>query len=121
MDPNLPFRYGAAYSSAALIGAGGSVAVFTAAANANGAIVWSVVGLTKSATVSTLSLLANTAAPASSVDGDGIWLANMTTVNVPSPPIYLPRPVFIAAGKGLFFFSTQLETGAWRSVLYTLL
>ena len=119
LNPNLPFRYGAAYSSNVAIAAGVTSQVFSAAANVNGAIVWAAELFSGSAAAHSMALLAQIAAPLSVVDGDILLLIAARAAGVGQDR--LNRPVFIAAGKGLWFFSFSLEDSALRSVLYTLL
>jgi hypothetical protein len=116
------YQYGAAYSSNALIAAGGTAQVFAPASNINGAIVHQVYAYSGSAGSQGIALLAKTgAAPASLIDGDGIASAATAVVGGTVQVPQLPGPVRIAPGKGLWFFASLLETGALRHVLYTLL
>lgn len=114
--------YGASFQSNSVLGAAGTAQVFAAASNPNGAIVWLAQGFTASASGNhSISLLAKATAPTTSIDGDLIYCdAPVTAANV-SPNHELPRPVFIPAGKGLFWWSAQIETLTIKKVLYSLL
>jgi hypothetical protein len=112
-------QYGAAYTSGTNITANGTSQVFAAAANVNGATIHSVLGWSQSASAPGLLLLAKATAPTAATDGDLISAAVSAAAGaVTLQP--LTSPVRIAAGKGLWFFSSVLETSANRGVLYTL-
>lgn len=115
------YQYGAAYGSATVIAAGAVSQVFAPASNVNGAIIHQIGGYSQSAAPPALIALAKSgAAPATAIDGDIINSAVAQAAGgISMQPI--PGPVRLAAGKGLWFLSTVLETAALRSVLYTLL
>jgi hypothetical protein len=116
------FDYQVAFSSGALMGANTTEQVFAPAANTNGAILWQITWWQLSATVAPINLIAKTgAAPASINDGDVIHSAiNQSGIHTNLPS--LPRPLNIAAGKGLWFFNSfSAQSGASRAILYTLL
>jgi hypothetical protein len=124
-NPNLPVRYGASYKSNTPLAVNTPETVFTPAANVNGAIVWlaSFMAYNGSAGMAT-SMVAKSSAPTSIVDGDVILgsqnIAYVST-GVGSGGS-LMRPVFIPAGKGLYFISGGSgESITIKSVLYTLL
>jgi hypothetical protein len=115
------YQYGAAYVSNAVIPAGVTSQVFASASNVNGAIVHSCMGYTQSAAAPALILLTKSgAAPTTLTDGDALTFA-FAAAGVPTTSPPLTGPVKIAPGKGLWWWSSVLETGAYRSVLYTLL
>lgn len=116
------FTYGASYDSATALGANSPETVFTPAANANGAILWSA-QFTQNAGTPGAGFVAKTSAPTTVIDGDQIL---GTCVQTYSGGIYfesgaLPNPVKIDAGKGLYFINTAATSGANRNALYTLL
>lgn len=118
--------YGASYKSTTLMAANTPDTVFAPASNVNGAIVWNAQFITQNATTYGAGYLAKTAAPASITDGDLILSTEHAALIGANQACgaTLPRPVKIAAGKGLYFLSTSAEVGAGlalRSVLYTLL
>lgn len=121
---NRGITYGASYISSTLKGANTPDTVFSAASNVNGAIVWRATFVTSSAGTDTrCGYLAKTSAPATSVDGDPICTTDFggqTTGFYSSGK--LDEPVFIPAGKGLYYISQSAEgSSAQRGVLYTLL
>lgn len=114
-----PIKYGASYKSNTNMAANTPDTVFSAAANVRGAVVHLASINTFSASNTHGALLAKNSAPANVTDGDAILGAGG-----PNNIVYradLPREVFIPAGKGLYYISTALEAGCYRSVLYTLL
>jgi len=118
------YTYGANYKSSTALAANTPDAVFTPASNVNGAILWAAAAWTWNGTnVMNLALLAKASAPATAIDGD---LLTSGKANSPQAGSYtglldLARPVFIAAGKGLYFLSSVAEANAFRSASYTLL
>lgn len=118
--------YGASYKSNTLMAANTPDTVFAPAANVNGAIIWHAQFLTQNAATIGAGYLAKTAAPANITDGDLILSAEHASL-IGANQMFggtLPRPLKIAAGKGLYYLSTTAEVGAGltlRSVLYTLL
>jgi hypothetical protein len=115
------YPYGASYVSASLIAAGATSQVFAAASNVNGATVHSATCWTNSAAIPQVQLIAKAIAPVSGIEGDILNSAIGSGAGVAASFALLTGPIQIPAGKGLFFFSAQLETGAHRSVLFTLL
>jgi len=116
------YQYGAAYSSNANIAAGGTSQVFAPASNVNGAVLHHVSAYSLSAGAAQLTCLAKSgAAPASSIDGDIITRAIAAAAGTGAQSPTLEGPIRLAPGKGLWFWSSVLETGSLRSVLYTLL
>lgn len=109
---------GASFVGGAL-GAGGVATIVAPASNLNGLIVWQAWLATGAAGVNALSLLAKTSAPASQIDGDVI--ASMATPGAASQAPPMPRPRFIAAGKGLYLYNVTAETVATHGVDYTIL
>jgi hypothetical protein len=117
--------YGASYKSTTNLAANTADAVFAAASNINGALVHGaefISGNGGTAGYAATGFLAKTSAPTTAIDGDVILGATNWTSTVGSTG-QLQQPVFIAAGKGLYFISTLAETanGVYRNVRYTLL
>lgn len=116
--------YTAAYKSLTSQAAATPDTVFAPGANPNGAIVWAAgfaSNNTGAASAFGIGFVAKTSAPATVIDGDTILLptATPTGANFIGE---LNNPVFIAAGKGLYFISALAETAGFasRRVLYTL-
>lgn len=120
-----PIKYGASYKSNTGLAVNTPETIFSPAANVNGAILWAASHISQASGVPYSSFLAKTSAPATSLDGDAVLSPNMLSLIVASNTYgsgsKLDRPVFIPAGKGLYFISPVAETGAIRSALYTLL
>lgn len=116
-------KYGASYRSVTALAANGSEAVFTAAANVRGAIVWAASFITENTVGQAGSFLAKATAPTSETDGDGILSGGCPggITGARFGGAVLPRPVFVPAGKGLYYFSRSAEVGPQRTVLYSLL
>jgi hypothetical protein len=116
------YQYGAAYGSSAVLAANAASQVFAPASNVSGAIIHQLTGYSSSAAAPGLVALTKTgAAPAGALDGDVIQGAFTLTAGSAVTMQMLTGPIKIAAGKGLWFLSTVLETAALRSCLYTLL
>lgn len=119
------YTYGAKYASVTNLAAGGSEAVFAPGANVNGAIVWSASFMSHTAGTASAVMLAKNAAPGTMIDGDPIVAMDKFVLQVGGVSQMcagvLPRPVFIAAGKGLYRYSNSLETVSYGAALYTLL
>jgi hypothetical protein len=109
------------YGDVATLGAGGTVQVFAAAANTNGATIHEAHIATQSAGNNILALIAKATAPANAADGRVILLAcgtggNMGVAN-------RDKPIKIPAGFGLYFFNSsnaELAGQVSHSVGYTL-
>lgn len=121
------FTYGATFTSAAALASGASEQVFAAAANPNGAIVWEreADSVPTAAGVVRISLHAHTVAPVALGDGDRLLaiLINMATaVGNTSYGRLNNQPVFVPAGKGLWFLNSggTAEGQSARRVVYTL-
>lgn len=114
------FSYGVAYASQTNLPAALAVNIFTGAANVNGAIVWSAGIITGAAGSNIVTMLAKATAPTGMVDGDVIAQGLSLGANFGIGPV-LPRPVRIAAGKGLWVISSVAETGSNRYATYSLL
>lgn len=112
--------YGAANSGNALIPAGGTVQIFSAAQNVNGAVLWNAQMLTGSLAANLLALMAKATAPTSSADGDAYLFASAAAGSFANGPL-LPMPIRVPAGKGLFIFSFSLENTHAHLVEYSLL
>lgn len=124
--PNPHSTYGASYKSLTPTAALTPDTVFAPGANVNGAIVTTANFLSHNAGGPTLaSFVAKSSAPASSIDGDVILSSDSFTLlsgNYISTGS-LKTPIFIPAGKGLYFITAVAESASYsiRSVLYTLL
>ncbi len=120
----VPYRYGASYKSTTAMAANTPDAVFAPGSNVNGAIVWIAEFFThSSANWSTgAGFVAKASAPTSIIDGDVICAINKpaSATNTPSSG-WLKGPVFIPAGKGLYYINQIADTNCHRAVLYTLL
>ena len=114
------------WRSLATLGANAPDGVFSAAANVNGAIIWSAESCDSVAANPVQSFVAKATAPANVFDGEIVALAtargqaaggsNWVVVS------QLMNPVRIAAGLGLYFISTNAGTaGMGRQCRYTLL
>jgi len=119
--------YGGAFRSVALLAANTPEVIFTPAANVNGAIIHSaqfVEIINAAPYAANGAFLAKNAAPASVTDGDGVLSADNVTTGASWQSVggSLKNPVRVAAGKGLYYISSQAQnTFASRSVLFTLL
>lgn len=115
-------RYGASQTINSIMAASGVQTVVSAAANVNGLIVHRAGYFSQTGSGGgLLSLLAKTSSPGNSADGDMIMGPGPVTGNVGSGTWWGGSPIFVPAGKGLYFFSQYLETVGCRWVLYTLL
>ncbi len=99
--------------------------VFTPAANTNGAIVWTANACTSnSGNPPVIALLDHTATPAAITDGRALALtgagAGYSTGSL-FGALQLVRPVFIPAGRGLFFFFRFTDSFGYRAALFSLL
>lgn len=116
------YAYGAGALSNSLLGALGTVGVFTAAANVNGAMVWSAELSASSAAANTWALLAKTGAVVPGSIGDGDPLLTAACLAGGLATARLERAVFVPAGKALWFISTAAEaTITVKDAKYTLL
>lgn len=117
------YAYGSAAKSNTSITAGTSEQVFAPGSNTNGAIVWRASGTSANATnAAGLSLIAHTAAPNSPTVGDVLAVgAAAVAAGIERGNVTVDRPIFVAAGKGLYWNVSTTETSGYRQVLYTLL
>lgn len=111
---------GTNWSDLALMTGAGSRTVFLAAANTNGAIIWTAQIMTGSASAQHSSLLAKATAPANQSDGVAIYSVVCAAGGLISGP-FLPQARYIPAGLGLYVYTLALETVGYRIVDYTLL
>lgn len=124
--PNPRSTYGASYKSLTPTAALTPDTVFAPGANVNGAIVTTANFLSHNGGGPTFpSFVAKSSAPATSIDGDVILSPDNFTLlagNYISCGS-LKTPIFIPAGKGLYYITGVAETANYsmRSVLYTLL
>jgi hypothetical protein len=115
-------RYGASFVSNSVLTGNVSQQVVAPGTNTNGVTVWRASMWSNNATaVSSLCLNAHTAAPNSTTVGD--ILMGVTDVipftGSPSAIGNLERPVFVPAGKGVYFTSSATESVGYRHALYT--
>lgn len=115
--------YGAAFSSNTILGANVPQVVVSPAANVNGLIISAASAFSNSGAIIYVSLLANTVAPVSVIDGDVICSIDVYTPvsGSNSGAISLKNPIKVAAGKGIYYMATSAEINGLRSCLYTLL
>lgn len=121
---NRGFAYGASFKSTTALAANTSETVLAVGSNANGAIIWRASGRSnQGAAFNHLTLHAHTAAPNSPTVGDVLASADsgLTAAGLFESSLKLEQPVFVAAGKGIFWNSLLAESNAMRSVLYTVL
>jgi len=109
--------YGASVASSAATGGAGAVvlAVFTAAQNTNGATLYTAARAVVAGAAVQQSLLAKSSAPTSATDGDGLAVQNAV-----GGECKLFRPVYIPAGKGVYFWTSGSETSGMGQATYTL-
>src|SRR5687767_339541 len=116
--------YAATYKNTGLMAANLSDQVWAAASNTAGAILWRATGWSRNTTsLAVLALAAHTALPNSVVVGDVIAYQERMNdaAGLVGMFIKVTRPIFIPAGKGLYFTANVAESNAARAVLYTLL
>jgi hypothetical protein len=120
---NLGGLYGANYRAVSTMAANTGSEVFSAAANANGAIIWRADGMSWCNAFAHFGLIARTVIPTDFVTGDLIGSTDNIFVAGSSHVVCLAigNPIRVAAGKGLWWLSSQAEVNALRSVSYTLL
>lgn len=117
-------RYATAFKATGNLTANTSETVFAAGSNTAGAIVWRARGQAANTTsLSRLALAAHTAAPNAVATGDVIASTEDAWAMTSNFGVFvrLDQPIFIAAGKGLFWTSDVTDTFGFRTVLYTLL
>lgn len=117
---------GAAYSSVTAIAAATPEAVFLPAANTGGAILWDCEFLSANgagAGYRQCAFIDHTAAPGAFTTGRVVCGPHDFVVNGAAVEILGRRdsPIYIAAGRGLYYYSTVAETAAARAARYTLL
>ena len=118
---NSGFDYGVSYKSTTALAALTPEQVFSAAANVNGAIVWTAEALSGvGAGIQQCAFIAKAAAPVSLIDGDVVSISDFAFTNTWGKT-KTSRPVKIPAGKGLYFIASLAESSAHRLCLYTLL
>lgn len=109
--------YGASYKSVTGMAANSPDTIFTAAQNANGAVIHRADLYNYGGTGVRFSLLAKATAPTSVIDGDVIAVSKHIATDSFAT---VEKPIKIPAGKGLFYISDG-DNSPIRSVLYTLL
>lgn len=118
-----PIKYGASWKSNASIAANTAQEIIAAAANVRGLYIWGASSISISSGSPVSSFIAKASAPTTIVDGDVLPLG---AVYVPyggasTETLSLDRPIFIPAGKGLYFITAAAQGTALRSVIYDLL
>ena len=110
--------YGASYKSITPMAANTPDVIIAPGANVNGVVIQaaSIYSFT-SGVFTKPTLIAKAGAPASVIDGDVI-LSTMVVNN--GANCHLVRPVFVPAGKGVYYIPGAAEADSSRSVLYTL-
>jgi hypothetical protein len=111
-------------SDGAAAGPNTAYTIFTPAANANGAIVWNANYYSQNAAAPPkVVLVAHASAPGAIGTGDTLCLSNYQTGSGATgiATLVLPHPVFIPAGKGLYFLTALAEAFGNRQALYSLL
>lgn len=123
-NSNAPIAYGASFKSFTTLAALTPEQIFSPASNVNGAIVWDFSAVSRSTLSITNTLLAKSSSPTSATDGDVISTDTtyVSSTTVECATMKIPRPVFVPAGKGLYFFpNSAINSFGIRSCLYTLL
>ena len=124
--PNQRLTYTGSYKANTNAAANTAEQIFAPGSNVNGAILNAASIMSYASTGPTFpNLIAKTSAPANITDGDVLLstdqmiLAGSNYFSAAS----LKQPIFIDAGKGLYFIAGSAETSLWsnRSALYTLL
>lgn len=129
-NSNSGFTYGVSFASTTSLAATTNEQILAPASNLNGVIVWacSIASAAAAGSQGILGLLAKSSAPASAIDSDVLFTMApniQSAAGLTSQGVTLPRPVRIAAGKGLYFRNSA-ATGepagaAYRSIQYTVL
>lgn len=117
-------KYGSSWKSNATQAANTAVEVFSAAANARGAIVWMASLCShNSSGWSVPVMLVKAGVPVSVTDGDILLAGPLAMLAASSYTSHarLDRPVFVPAGRGLYFINTTADNAGLRHVLYDLL
>lgn len=119
--PELPALFS---TQNAVLAANTAVNIFTAAANVNGAILWSASAADQMGGAAILSLIAKATAPANTADGEIIALAQATPISTVNY-MYMQKevPTRIAPGQGLWWVASLGGTSSscMRTARYTLL
>lgn len=97
---------GATFASTTVTGAASTLTILAVASNTNGLILWDLQYQATGAAGQNNGILAQTAAPATLIDGDVLLVCHQLTGNFDAGN-WLTRARFIASGKGMF-----LRTGA---------
>ena len=123
-NPTPLIRPGASFVSNTNLNANTAVAVFLAAANTRGAIVWGAAAASYNPTgAQQIALLAKAAAPATVIDGVPVSTTQAGAFATGGFAASMKRemPYFIPPGLGLYFIAQTSETSGHRSVNYTIL
>ena len=116
--------YGASYANSTAATANTALQIIAPASNTNGMIIWQLMFQSyNTAGYTSAIVLAKASAPASITDGDAIAVGQTVAAAASNYPclIRVDRPVFVASGKGLYYWSTETESATIRGMLYTLL
>ena len=109
------------FRSSTLLGALGTEAVFLAAANTNGALIYSASLWGGDAVSTASSILASGAAAPVSLVSNPVILHHGTNSGFGVGPVLLQQPIRLAAGQGLWRLSVPAQSGAMCFVNYSLL
>ncbi|MBN9407629.1 MAG: hypothetical protein J0H69_00640 [Burkholderiales bacterium] len=119
-----PLLAGANWNSGATMAANTPLTIFAAAANTNGAIVWTAEAQDYAASALVQSFVAKATAPTGVLDGEVVELSHLSGISSTSflSACRLGQPQRIAPGVGLHFISSVAgSAGQARSCRYTLL
>lgn len=117
------FVYGVSFVSLSPLTLVVSQEVVAPAANVNGLTIWAARARSSNAVaVANIQLQAHTAPPNSGTVGDFLAIcANSDSIaGIFNAYLMLDRPVFVPAGKGVYFTVTTTESSGARHVVYTL-
>lgn len=120
----LPVRYGASYTSAALLAAAGVATIIAPGTNLRGLIIHAAsLSSYCSGAFGSSSILAKSSAPANIADGVPVLTPDFFAWNGTAAFCGGKREqeLFIPAGLGIYRFSLSAESVALASVLYTVL
>lgn len=115
-------QFASSYQSTTVLAANTPEQIFSAAANANGAILWAAdLALNTNPNFALAAMVSGAAAPATVVNGNVIVASQFVSNPGYLSGFVLPNPVRIPAGNGLWYISQSAEVVVLRHALYTLL
>lgn len=115
------FQYASAHKASSNLAALTAEAAFAPGSNTSGAILWRANMHSALGGNNRYSIIAHTSAPATLTTGDVLALGFSNGTSNRFETVQIETPIYIPAGKGLYFLSEGLETTSYRSALYTLL